>query len=602
MATPFDGKIGVWHVEGDAVGEATIDALGTTVKRYAPAVDGIYVKTHDGAHWQGTFDNKAALAIKGPTDISRWVSGLNSCPLEFHAWCEVRGTDIAGETARIVEVARTPGVRSIILGVEPYPDVWKASRDDVLRLMSGVRAQIGENFHLGLRVDPRQEYYQTIFPDMWRPYVNSLHPLIYWELMQRDPDSVLDETYVVWGQYGLPIYPVLQGWADPNGIRQAQDIARSVRGATGLSYFRLGVIGPLHFPVINDEKVDEELGPDRVLRSYGWERIAAPREVGYMDGAHSGQPIEAVLREFTSVRGHPIKYKATGAAADEVWAQWTPDLPRPGLYEISVYIPSRHATTRQARYHIHGVQGAASELLVRLDQSLYSNQWVPLVVYAFTGDPGSGRVNLTDLTGEAGREIAFTAIRWREVVEQREPPIVTGVGFDPPIGTPEERLGDKVWPGRWYDATGFASYYTAVGGAYHTGADLNLPRDADKNTPVYSPADGRVTFSGRSTGTWGRIVVIRHDPLPDGTVVWSRLAHVTNVQVREGDRVERGQQIANVGNADGKLPWHLHFDIAKTNIVERQPGHWPGPNRSVVLAHYVDPREFILRHRPPGRG
>jgi hypothetical protein len=57
-----------------------------------------------------------------------------------------------------------------------------------------------------------------------------------------------------------------------------------------------------------------------------------------------------------------------------------------------------------------------------------------------------------------------------------------------------------------------------------------------------------------------------------------------------------------VGNADGKLPFHLHFDIAKTNILERQPAHWPGANKGVVLAHYVDPREFIINHRPPGRG
>jgi hypothetical protein len=57
-----------------------------------------------------------------------------------------------------------------------------------------------------------------------------------------------------------------------------------------------------------------------------------------------------------------------------------------------------------------------------------------------------------------------------------------------------------------------------------------------------------------------------------------------------------------VGNADGKLAWHLHFDIAKTNVLEGTPGHWPGSNLSQVLANYVDPRTFIKGHRPPGRG
>ncbi len=600
MTTPYEGKIALWHLEGDVVGEPTIEAVVATIRRYAPVVDAIYVKTSDGPSWQGASDNKLAMAVRSAADIVRWITALENAGLEFHAWCEARGANVDGEIARMVETARVQGVRSMIIGVEPYPQVWSPRRDDVLRLISGVRNQLGSGFHIGLRVDPRQRYYDTIFPDVWRPYINSIHPLIDWEAMKKDPDEVLTEAYVTWGAYGLPIYPVIQAGGNPTGIRAAQNYARSVRGATGLSYFRLGTIGPMQFPVINEEAVDEEIGPDRVLRRYGWERIISPRESGYMDGTQIGMSTDAVFREFTSVRGQVIKYKSTQATQDEVWAQWTPGLPGPGVYEISVYVPSRHATTRQARYHIHGVSGAASELLVKLDQSIYNNQWVPLVAYEFTGEQGSGRVNLTDLTGESGREIAFTAIRWRQVIEQTQPP--EGNGFDPPIGTAEERLSSQVWPGRWYDATGYATYYTTVGGAYHTGADLNLPGDLDRNAPVYAPADGVVTFSGRSTGTWGRLIVIRHDPLPDGTVVWSRLAHITSPIVREGDRVERGQQVANVGNAEGKLAWHLHFDIAKTDVLERNPAHWPGSNLNGVLNHYHDPRAFVTKHRPPGRG
>jgi hypothetical protein len=345
MNTPYEGKVGLWHAEGDAVGEATIQDLAATIRRYAPVADAIYVKTSDGARWQGADDRKVAMAINNPQDVSEWVSTLASSGLEFHAWCEVRGADISGEMNRIIDACRVPGVRSMIIGVEPYPSVWQGTRDKVLQLMSGIRAALGQSFHIGLRIDPRRIYYETIFPDAWRPYINSLHPLIYWELMARDPADVLTETYVVWGSYGLPIYPVLQGWADPGGIRRAQDLARSVRGATSLSYFRLGVIGPMHFPVINEERVDEEIGPDRVLRYYGWERIVAPDEGGYLDGTHISQPSDAVFKSFTSVRGHAIKYKDTRASGDTVYAQWIPDLPVRGLYEVSVYVPNRHATT-----------------------------------------------------------------------------------------------------------------------------------------------------------------------------------------------------------------------------------------------------------------
>lgn len=601
MGTPYDGKVGLWHFVGEVVGEPDIESLARTVRQWAPAADAIWVKTSDGNTWQGAFDEKASMAINGPQDISRWISVLAGHGLEFHAWCNLVGQDIQGEIARIVEACRVPGVKSMILDVEPHPGHWTGSREDAVTLMTGVRNALGTNFHIGISVDPRRNHYDRIFPDAWRPFVNSVHPQIYWEEMKRTPRDVLDETYVVWGNYGLPIYPALQGGAEPNSIRRAQEIARSVRGAMGLSYFRLGVIGPLQFPVINEEFIASELGPDSVLRRYAWEQIVAPYESGYMDGVHEGDPA-TTWKEFTCVRGHEIKHKPTEARQDFVWAQWTPGLPAKGMYEISVYIPGNHATTQEARYHIHGISGVGTELLVRLNQSMYSNQWVPMVVYEFTGGPGSGRVNLTDLTGETGKEIAFGAVRWRQVIEQKEITPAEGAGFDPPVGTAEERLSGDVWPGDWYDATGFGTFYEVVGRAYHTGADLNLSHDLDRNTPIYAPADGVVTFSGRSIGTWGWLIVIRHDPLPDGQVVWSRSAHVTNPIVREGDRVIRGQQIANIGNADGKLAWHLHFDIAKTSVLEGTPGHWPGENLGAVYEHYLDPRKFIEEHRPPGRG
>ena len=261
-----------------------------------------------------------------------------------------------------------------------------------------------------------------------------------------------------------------------------------------------------------------------------------------------------------------------------------------------------HATSQQARYHIHGITGVGSELLVRLNQQKHYDKWVPLVVYEFDKQADGAQVNLSDLTGETGREVAFTAIRWRQVLEQVQPDL--RAGFDSPVGTAAERLSDVVWPGTWFDATGYATYYTAVGAAYHTGADLNnnSPKfDSDKLAPVYAAADGVVTFVGTGTGTWGTLVIIRHDPLPDNTVVWTRCGHVANVIVNEGDHVERGQQICSIGNAGGKVAYHLHFDIAKTNILESTPGHWPGLDLNAVYKNYADPREFIRDHRPVSR-
>ena len=39
MPTPYDGKVGLWHVSGGWVGEPTIEALCQTVKQQCPVAD-----------------------------------------------------------------------------------------------------------------------------------------------------------------------------------------------------------------------------------------------------------------------------------------------------------------------------------------------------------------------------------------------------------------------------------------------------------------------------------------------------------------------------------------------------------------------------------
>jgi len=239
MPTPYDGKIGLWQWTGESVGESTIAQLAQTIKTQCPVADAVWVKTNDGNTWQGTYDDKKAMAISGPADIAKWVSALSAVGLEFHAWCVPIGVDVPGETARIVEACKVPGVKSMVLDVEPYTGFWKGTAQIATTLMQGVRAALGPNFHIGLSVDPRRGHYAEITPDAWRPYVNSVHPQIYWDTMGRTPEDLITETYVVWGGYGLPIIPALSGHATPETIKKAQDIVRSVRGAPGVSYWRL---------------------------------------------------------------------------------------------------------------------------------------------------------------------------------------------------------------------------------------------------------------------------------------------------------------------------------------------------------------------------
>ncbi len=329
-----------------------------------------------------------------------------------------------------------------------------------------------------------------------------------------------------------------------------------------------------------------------------------PDSAGYQNGAFGNANVNLLLQTFRSTWGWTTKYKATVSNSSQVWARWDPQLVASGWYEVSAFVPARHATTERARFKLHHALGSSTELEIPIRQASYYNLWVPLGVFQFNADDSqAGVVFLNDLTGEAGKEIAFDAIRWRQIVGITPSDKYLADGYDSPVGTAAERRTLDMWPGKWFDATGYARRYRigTPSEAYHTGSDLNLNDpywDADAHSAVYAAASGTVAFADRVAG-WGNIIVIRHDPLVStGKVMYGRYAHVETVLVKVGDRVVRGQQIAKVGNAEGIFAYHLHFDLSPTSILASQPWHWPKLDRDNLLANYADPQEFVRNNRP----
>ncbi len=604
MTTPYDGKIGIWHWKGNSITETSIQEVANTFKAYGPHVTQIWVKTSDGSQWQGVYDTDRALAIDGPASVKRWAQTLEANGLEFHAWCVPKGRDINAEADLIIETCSQPGVRSMILDIEPYAGYWEGGRTLIRPFMARIRKALPADFHISMAVDPRPQHFDSIFPDEWFPFVDSVHLMAYWASFQRPVDEVIDQAFATWRNYGRPLYPVLQANAEVADMERARKRAIEAHGARGVSWWRLGLIDSADWAVINVPVSAHKPGGE--VGRYGTSIIVTTESPQFALGTHTGQPPEQVFTEFRNAKGWKSYFKATEARRSQVWARWDPRLTESGWYELGAFVPGKHATTLRARFKIHGVRGRSGETLAVVPQDLLFNLWTPLGVYYFdvTAGATTGVVFLNDLTGETGREIAFDAVRWRKVEGITPAATFLADGFDPPIGIPAERQGAAVWPGDWFDATGFAARYR-VGTpyeAYHTGADLNLNKpqwDADAHTPVYAAAHGVVTHAARIPG-WGNVIVIRHDPLiTDGRVLYARYAHVENVRVQVGQRVVRGEQIASVGNAEGTYPYHLHYDLSPTGILQTQPWHWPKLDLQNLLLNYVDPRQFTLEHRPP---
>jgi murein DD-endopeptidase MepM/ murein hydrolase activator NlpD len=85
----------------------------------------------------------------------------------------------------------------------------------------------------------------------------------------------------------------------------------------------------------------------------------------------------------------------------------------------------------------------------------------------------------------------------------------------------------------------------------HRGLDFS----ARKGTPVFAPADGVVTFSGRWK-TYGKVVEISH-----GHDYVTRYAHLEKQLVRKGQKVKRGDIIARVGSSGKSTFSHLHYEV-----------------------------------------
>ena len=88
------------------------------------------------------------------------------------------------------------------------------------------------------------------------------------------------------------------------------------------------------------------------------------------------------------------------------------------------------------------------------------------------------------------------------------------------------------------------------GKRFHEGTDLGAPH----GTPIYAAHDGVVVLESRYHGKYGRIVVIQGDKF---VTVYG---HNSRNYVSEGDRVEKGQHIADVGATGRATGPHLHFE------------------------------------------
>jgi len=109
-----------------------------------------------------------------------------------------------------------------------------------------------------------------------------------------------------------------------------------------------------------------------------------------------------------------------------------------------------------------------------------------------------------------------------------------------------------------------SSSFGPRGRKHHDGIDIPAP----KGTPVVSVDAGVVIYSDNGIRGYGNMIVIAH-----GDDIFTVYAHNSKNKVDKGDRVDKGETIALIGNTGRSTGPHLHFEIRVKNKV-RNPAQF----------------------------
>lgn len=111
-------------------------------------------------------------------------------------------------------------------------------------------------------------------------------------------------------------------------------------------------------------------------------------------------------------------------------------------------------------------------------------------------------------------------------------------------------IGKMRWPVRGRVISAFGS------GKDGDGIDISVP----EGTPIKAAENGVVIYAGNGLKEFGNTVLVRHD---DGLV--TVYGHASSLEVQRGQKVKRGQEIAQSGMSGSADSPRLHFEVRKNS-------------------------------------
>jgi hypothetical protein len=148
----------------------------------------------------------------------------------------------------------------------------------------------------------------------------------------------------------------------------------------------------------------------------------------------------------------------------------------------------------------------------------------------------------------------------------------------------------------------------------HLAVDIKIPI----GTPVHAVANGKVVKVAQASSGFGKHIVVKHPDVPllngnETVTLYSAYAHLSEIAVKNGQIVTRGEVIGKSGNSGTSTTPHLHFQIDR----DEAPWHpwWPfssaeasaaglnffdgvsaGLNQTAAIENTINPMLWVQRY------
>ena len=162
-----------------------------------------------------------------------------------------------------------------------------------------------------------------------------------------------------------------------------------------------------------------------------------------------------------------------------------------------------------------------------------------------------------------------------------------------------------------------AAYLDQIERGYRYGTTVDGKREPHhgvefsnaSGTPILAAAAGKVIFAAEDKPAiyspwerfYGNLVVIQHELPEIADQIYTLYAHLSTIQIEEGDLVQIGEQIGEVGMSGGAIGSHLHFEVrvgGKTYTDTRNPELWLkqlDENQGAIVGRVVNQDGKLIR-------